>query len=51
MTIPKFEAPVNTIHDFLAKDLMWSGISDGWIMSIENSTEVGLTLRFHIFYR
>ncbi|XP_066142608.1 glutamate receptor ionotropic, kainate 4-like [Euwallacea fornicatus] len=44
MTVPRYEAPVNTIQDLIEKeDILWLATSDGWIMSIENSSEPSLS--------
>ncbi|XP_066262231.1 glutamate receptor ionotropic, kainate 4-like [Euwallacea similis] len=43
MAIPRYEAPINTIQDLLEKDdLLWAATSEGWILSIENSSEPSL---------
>lgn len=59
LTVPKFEAPIDTIHELSRRNLKWGAPSDIWIMSIMNTAQIDLQTvvsRFEIkpyedFYR
>lgn len=59
LTAPKFEAPIDTIHEMARRNIKWGAPSDIWIMSIINAAQKDLQTvvsRFEIksyeeFYR
>lgn len=40
MTVPRYEAAINTVEDFANSQLPWGGTQDAWITSIQNTKEV-----------